>query len=93
MQPRYLLTSRSVCYSFLKGMSGFRHRDVRVLVEGLVEIGMPDGVCEPLKAILDGSVGVVFGDGDSYSIPDTVEHYEPGDYPPSYPPTIVSQCF
>jgi len=47
------------------------------LVEGLAEIGMPDGVCGPLKAILDGPVGIVFGDGDSYSIPDTVEHYEP----------------
>lgn len=48
----------------------------------LGSIGMPDGVCGPLKALSDLPVGIVFGDGDSYSAPDTIEHYEPGEYPP-----------
>ena len=52
------------------------------LVEGVAHVGMPDGIPGPLKALFDGPEKIVFGDEDAYSIPDSVERYEAGDYPP-----------
>jgi outer membrane protein assembly factor BamB len=79
-----LVTAVLLCVLPLFNPTALANSDSYVqLVSGLSQIGMPDGVCGPLRALSDKPVSIVLGDDDSYSsVPDTVDHYEPGEYPP-----------
>jgi len=56
--------------------------DFAQLAEGLTQIGMPGYLPGPLRAMLDGPVGIVFGESASYLGTDTDKDYELGKYPP-----------